>query len=585
MVEQVHEHGALAGIELYHGGAYAANNFSRLPPIGRAAVPAGQLSEPMQAQAMDKADIREFRRWHREAAIRSMEAGYDIVYVYACHEYLLAQFLDPANDRSDEYGGSHENRLRLIHEVLLDTKEAVGHTCAVAIRFSAGAGGDSERDVEEAQASIEILKDIPDLWDVTLEDYSFEMGTSRFVKEASLQSTVSYVKQITQKPVVSVGRFTTPDTMLRMIKENVVDLIGCARPSIADPFLPTKINEGREDEIRECIGCNICYTGDQTYNPIRCTQNPTMGEEWRRGWHPEQIAAKRSNNSVLIVGAGPAGLEAAVSLGRRGYDVALAEGTRELGGRVLRESSLPGLAEWSRVVDYRLGQLEKLPNVEIYRESLLDKEQILEFGSDHVVLATGSTWRRTGEGHWHTSPIEGLETARLYTPDDLMTGKLPQGPVLLFDDEHYYMGGLLAEKLRALDIAVTLITPEAKASLYTENTEEHPRIQAHLIEIGVELELNTGLDSLSDGWASLVCAYTEQSREVEAHEIVLVTSREPNDELYEALSSQISITRIGDCLAPGTIAAAVYSGHRFAREFDEPTPKGAPFKRERVGPC
>ena len=239
-------------------------------------------------------------------------------------------------------------------------------------------------------SSFNFLKDIPDLWDVTLEDYSFEMGTSRFVKEASLESTISYVKDITQKPVVSVGRFTTPDTMLRMVKDGVVDLIGCARPSIADPFLPNKINEGREDEIRECIGCNICYTGDQTYNPIRCTQNPTMGEEWRRGWHPEKIAKKRSDRSVLVVGAGPAGLEAAVALGKRGYDVALAEATRELGGRVLKEATLPGLAEWIRVVDYRVGQLSRLPNVETFRESILDAEQILEFGSDHVVLATGS---------------------------------------------------------------------------------------------------------------------------------------------------------------------------------------------------
>ena len=514
-----------------------------------------------------------------------MEAGYDIVYVYACHYYLLAQFLDPENDRSDEYGGSLENRLRLIHEVLLDTKEAVGHKCGVAIRFSTGAGGDSERDTEEAQACIEILKDIPDLWDVTLEDYSFEMGTSRFVKEAGLESTISYVKKVTDKPVVSVGRFTTPDTMVRMVKEGVLDLIGCARPSIADPFLPNKINEGREDEIRECIGCNICYTGDQTFNPIRCTQNPTMGEEWRRGWHPERIKAKRSESSVLVVGAGPAGLEAAMALGKRGYSVALAEATRELGGRVLQESALPGLAEWIRVIDYRVAQLEKLSNVEIFRESVLDAEQILEFGADHVVLATGSTWRRSGVGHWHTVPMEGLEEAQIFTPDDLMQGRLPKDSALIFDDEHYYMGGVLAEQLRKHEIDVTLVTPESKASFYTTNTEEHPRIQARLIELGVHLELNTGLDYLEDGSAFLACAYTGRTRAVDAPSVVLVTSREPEDGLYHELQGRLPITRVGDCLAPSTIAAAVYSGHLFAEEFEEPAQAGAPFKRERIGPC
>ncbi|MEE3326641.1 MAG: NADH:flavin oxidoreductase, partial [Myxococcota bacterium] len=220
-----------------------------------------------------------------------------------------------------------------------------------------------------------------------------------------------------------------------------------------------------------------------------------------------------------------------------------------------------------------------------YRESLLDAEQILEFGSDHVVLATGSTWRDTGVGHWHTEPIEGLENASIYTPDDLMRGRLPKDTALIFDDEHYYMGGLLAEKLRQHDLDVTLVTPESKASFYTTNTEEHARIQAQLIEMGVELELNMGLESLEAGSATLACAYTGRTRSVEAHSIVLVTSRDPEDSLYRELQDQIPITRIGDCLAPSTIAAAVYSGHRFAREFEEPAPEGAPFKRERIGPC
>jgi dimethylamine/trimethylamine dehydrogenase len=126
-------------------------------------------------------------------------------------------------------------------------------------------------------------------------------------------------------------------------------LIGAARPSIADPFLPSKISEGRAGDIRECIGCNICVSGDFTMSPIRCTQNPAMGEEFRRGWHPERIRARQSSARILIVGAGPAGLEAARALGQRGYEVVLTEATRELGGRVAAESRLPGLHEWKRV--------------------------------------------------------------------------------------------------------------------------------------------------------------------------------------------------------------------------------------------
>jgi dimethylamine/trimethylamine dehydrogenase len=201
--------------------------------------------------------------------------------------------------------------------------------------------------------------------------------------------------------------------MVRQIRSGVLDLIGAARPSIADPFLPRKIDEGRLADIRECIGCNICVAGDHTMSPSRCTQNPSMGEEWRRGWHPERIRPLKSPAKILAVGAGPAGLEAAMS--RRGYDVALAEKTERLGGRVARERLLPGLSAWGRVAEYRIGQIEAMANVEIYRASALTAEDILGFGFDHVVLATGSRWRGDGIGRYLLKPVPSEAGARVLT--------------------------------------------------------------------------------------------------------------------------------------------------------------------------
>ncbi len=581
MVEQVHAHGALAGVELWHGGAASANLYTRETPLGPLSMPAGYSVDPVQTKAMDKADIKDLKRWHVEAALRAQRAGFDIVYVYAAHWYLLRQFLDPSNQRSDEYGGSVENRARLLRELIVETKEAVGETCAVAVRFSASSGGDDDdQDTEEPREMLEMLSDLPDLWDIVVNDYSYEMGTSRFVQEAGLEATMSWVKGVTDKPVVSVGRFTSPETMLRMVRQGVIDLVGAARPSIADPFLPQKIRDGRDDEIRECIGCNICYTGDQTGTPIRCTQNPTMGEEWRKGWHPENIPAKGSDSKILIVGGGPAGLEAATSLGKRGYDVTLAEARRELGGRVTLESALPGLAEWARVRDWRLNQIGKLPNVEFYRESLVDEDQILEFGADRVLIATGADWRRDGLGRHHETPIPGWDTPSVITPDDIMDGVMPTGPVVVFDDDHYYMGGVIAEQLRKAGLDVTLATPENEVSTYTSITEEQFRIQQRILTLGIDLVTGTGIARIDEGTVMLESIHTGEIREIEAATVVMTTSREPRDALYHALADRIAIQRIGDCLAPGTIATAVYSGHRAAREMDAEVPVGVPFHRE-----
>jgi dimethylamine/trimethylamine dehydrogenase len=442
---------------------------------------------------------------------------------------------------------------------------------------------------EEGKAVLEMLGELPDLWDVNLAGWSNDSTTSRFSPEGSQSDTIAFVKQMTSKPVVAVGRFTSPDLMVSLVEKGVVDFIGAARPSIADPFLPKKIEEGRMEDIRECIGCNICVTGDYTHTPIRCTQNPTMGEEWRRDWHPERIQAKGSDDSVLIVGAGPAGLEAARALGQRGCTVALAEARKQPGGRVTLESQLPGLAAWARVRDHRLQQINNMPNVTIYLDSRLDAGQIREFGFQHVILATGARWRGDGVGRRHRQPVPGHDSINILTPDDIMAGETAQGRVLLFDDDHFYMGGVLAEKLRLDGHEVTFVTPAADISSWTRFTLEQARIQTRLLELGVEVIPLHGINELRPGAATLSCIYTGRTIDVAFDTVVLVTSSVPKNKIYTELTSDNSgltlakigsVSAIGDCLAPSTIAAAVYAGHKAARGLDEGPVDGVPFKRE-----
>lgn len=593
VTEAIHAHGALAAIELVHAGMNAPNLYSREVSLAPSGIATGANHHPAQARAMSKSDIADFRRWHRAAALRARRAGFDIVYVYAAHSLSLPMhFLQRRhNHRRDEYGGSLENRARLLRELIEDTKEAIGGDCAVAVRFAVDEllGRDGIAADGEGREVVALLADLPDLWDVNVSDWAHDSRTSRFAPEGFQEEFVRFVKTVTRKPVVGVGRFTSPDTMVAQIRRGVLDFIGAARPSIADPFLPRKIERGEIDDIRECIGCNVCVSGDFTMTPIRCTQNPTMGEEWRRGWHPENVPPRTSEDTFLIVGAGPAGLECARVLGRRGHGVHLVEADERLGGRVTREARLPGLAAWSRVREYRENQLGKMATVQIVRASPVSAEDILEFGARRVVLATGARWRRDGVGRANAGTIPGLEGGNVFTPDDLMKDRLPPGPVLVFDDDHYYLGAVLAERLRGAGLEVTLATPADTVSAWTANTLEQFAIQQRLMQMEVSIATSRNLARFDADGATLQCVYTGRHTLLAAASLVTVTSRVPNDELALALAAHPdrlraagieSVVSIGDCWAPSTIAAAVYAGHRHAREFDRAASDAVGFARE-----
>ena len=592
LCDAVHEHGALAACELTHNGLASSNLYSRETLLA----PSDQMSRyfPWQARAMDRQDIREFRKWHRAAVARAKKAGFDIIYVYAGHDLTMAlHFLQRRrNHRTDEYGGSLENRARLLREMIEDAKDVAGATCAIAVRFGVeemqGEGGITS--AGEGHDVVAMLAELPDLWDVNVSDWKNDSATSRFSEEGFQESHIAFVKKLTTKPVVGVGRFTSPDAMVSQIKRGILDFIGAARPSIADPFLPRKIEEGRIDDIRECIGCNICIIGDSLMVPIRCTQNPTMGEEWRKGWHPEIIAPRANEERVLVVGAGPAGLEAARALGQRGHEVHLAEAGLELGGRVTLESRLPGIAAWARVRDYRLGQIAKMPNVSIYRDSRLTGAHVLEFGMDHVVLATGADWRRDGGGRSHPFGIDGLqENPAVLSPDDVMAGKLPiTGPAIVYDDEHFYLASLIAEALKRAGLDVIYVTSGEVAASWSANGIEATPINRQLRRLGIRVIVQHELVSFDGDKATIACIYSGERKEIGAVALVPVTSRRPRDELHQELTADMesakaagikSVTRIGDCLAPGLIAQAVYSGHSYARELGSPPIEGVPFRR------
>jgi dimethylamine/trimethylamine dehydrogenase len=604
VADRIHEAGSLAGIELGATGSAASGYESRLPApaISNAADDHFWMSA---AYEMDRDDIRRLQGHYVAAAERARAAGFDIVNLHGVENWsILTRFLMRRyNQRTDEYGGSLENRARFWLETLERVREAVGDDCAIAARHCLDtlSGTDGISIAEEGVGFIELADHLVDFWDVQVGEVTTDVGPSRFFAENHQEKWIREVRRHTAKPIVGVGRFTSPDTMVAVIRSGQQDIIGAARASISDPFLPVKIDQGRIDEIRECIGCNVCVSRTEVPARIICTQNPTTGEEYRRGWHPERfVSARSANRSVLVVGAGPAGLECATVLARQDVEhVHLVEAARHVGGHFHWVPRLPGLAEWIRVIDYRKTVAAKLQNLAVITNKALSLEEILDYGADRVILATGSHWARDGLNGVTQRPIPGADASldRVLTPEQIMVEQqtIDGDRVLVYDCEGYFMGVSLAERLALEGKAVVLVTPLSSAGPYLKWTAEQGMMLTRLYELGVEIFADHIVTELTtDGAHGQHREHPGRQMWWDADAAVLVTQRVPETALYRALRADLprleeagieAVYRVGDCVAPRPqVADAIFDAHRLAREIDSGDPATAlPWIRESRG--
>jgi dimethylamine/trimethylamine dehydrogenase len=598
MCDEVHEAGALAGVELHHSGAHCPRREWRLPAIAPSQLASDYLL--VTPKAMERDDIRRVQDDWAAAARRSREAGFDIVYVYGAHSYLPMQFLSPFyNRRTDEYGGSLANRARFWIELLELTREAVDGELAVATRISVAALSPYGVELDEALEFVALADHLVDLWDVAIgsaTEWSKDSGASRFFKQGWQLEWTGRVREATAKPIVGVSRMTDPDRMAEIVASGAWDVIGAARPSIADPFLPLKVEEGQLDEIRECIGCNICIPKSDPGGNIGCTQNATAGEEFRRGWHPERFEpAENRDRDVLVVGAGPAGMECAIVLGKRGFGrVHLVEAEREIGGITRWIPQLPGRGEWGRILNWRAIQLGKLANVETLTRLRLDADGVRAYGAEIVVVATGAHWSPVGLNRETHEPIEGADASlpQVLTPEQIMVdGKRPPGEhVVVYDSDGYFMGPDLAEKLAVEGHRVELVSSLEDVAPFAHETLEQAFLKERLHELGVRMHRGTTIGSVEPGRVSGADEFGD-AFQLETDSIVLVTQRVSDDALYHELRADEerleaegieAVYRIGDCVAPQLIADAIFDGHRLAREIDSDNPAvPLPFVRER----
>jgi dimethylamine/trimethylamine dehydrogenase len=623
MCDRVHQYDSLAGVELWHGGIHPMNAESRHVRNGPYQIPS-DMHPSNYARCMDVDDIKRMQGWYVDAAVRAREAGFDIIYVYAAHVELPTQFLSRFwNRRTDKYGGSFGNRARFWRETLEMVREAVGDDCSVASRLAVDTlqGGKTGYQVgDDGIRFVEYVDHLVDLWDLTIgstsgNEWGHDAGPSRFLPE---NHEASYTGRIrmgnhTDKPVVGVGRFTNPDTMVEMVKSRQLDLIGAARPSISDPYLPKKIEEGRLDDIRECIGCNQCIARWELGGAaqIQCTQNATAGEEYRRGWHPEIFTAARNREkSVLVVGGGPAGMECAVVLGKRQMAaVHLREQEDDLGGALRWITKLGysdggdtgerwasrGLAEWGRITDYRKIQLSKLRNVEVFTNSKMSTDDVLDYGAEIVIIATGSRYAIDGINALTHEPIPGVDCSLDWqaTPPEIIYGiKAPGERVLVYESEDYYVGASVAQFLAAKGHDVTIVTQHTTLASWMEKTLEHAWLQADLRRLGVKIMTDTMLQEVRPGVAVTADIWRPDiTEEHQIESLVMSSARESDSEIYEELRghperlTQAGIEGlyvIGSAAAPGMMVDSIFDGHRLAREIDSPDPsQPLPFIRER----
>ena len=625
MVESIHKWNALAGIELTHSGGLSDTLSSRHVQLGLHQFPRPWFPQFYTHEATTE-DIENIINQHVIAAVKARDIGFDIVYVHGTHGALPVQALSKYhNRRTDKYGGSFQNRARLWEETLEKIKEKIGDTVAICTRISIDMlrGSNGVELFDEGLRFIELLstKGIVDFIDVnisSLEEWGEDAGSSRFYKTNHQKPWIKEVKKITTLPVVGVGRFTDPHTMVQVIKSKQLDIIGCARPSIADPWLPKKIKENRIQDICECIGCNACISRFDVGSQIVCTQNPTTLEEYRRDWHPEKFFIPKKTCHVLIIGAGPAGLECARVLGKKEYKIDLVEKSKNIGGHLVNITKLPGLSEWVKVIDFRKSQLDSLPNVNIILGTgEVTEQDLIEYETDKIILATGSFWQGNGKSPFNFDPIPGIDHQKneFLTPEQLFNGKNIGENICIIDSDGYFMAISIAEQLVDSGKKITIINPFDTLSPYSDFTLEGPNlrrmahkknisvINKHWIEscftknnkVSINIYYNYRDDYQRTTNPIQNISPQKSSSEIKTlnfDNIILCTSRSSNDLLYKNLKNKLlnsdnkeflkNVFQVGDCYAPRLLPDTIFDAHRLAREFESDNPQiPLPYIRER----
>jgi len=563
LTDAVHQHGAKIGIQMQHRGRHAGAVFSGFQPVAPSPIsPLIHETPPKPSKEKPRElsikEIKKIVNQFGEAAVRAKKAGFDLIEIHGAHGYLIHTFLSPySNKRIDQYGGSKENRERFAMEIISCIKEAIGEDFPLIYRFTGDEFIDGGRTLEDNQdfatrlekAGIHAI-DVS----VGMDQTSHLTCTTLDLPQAPFAYLAAGIKEKVNIPVAAVNRINDPDLAESILEEGKADFICMARPIHADPYFPLKAKENRKEDISNCIGClQGCVDIKDQLLPIECVINPAAGRE-----REFRIKPARNKKSVLIIGGGPAGMEAARVSSLRGHEVTLFDNEQELGGQIKYVSRLPHNDDFDEITRYLSHQLKK-QKVEIKLNTEVTVDTIYSLNPDVVILATGAIP--------YVPTIPGVKQRNVMTfLDILKDSSLLKGKKAVVVGRNELKAVQVAEYIAERNMDVSLITPFEGNKMVDDGGQRAlyyvlPRVRENK---NITIYERTTIESINKNSVSIYNFNEESKEEIKNVDIIVLAvgtmSRKVLSDkiLYENRFKEIY--SIGDCVVPRKSLDAMREG-------------------------
>jgi len=571
IVEPVQDAGAVIIQQLYHVGAHGDSDLSYQPHWGPSGMPSYHDSDG--SHAMTEPEIEEVIGGFIAAAVRCQKSGFDGVEIWAAYHSLLEQFWTPwSNKRDDQWGGSLENRTRMSMRILEGIRRACGEDFIVGMSVSHSQTYPVLNRIDE---TAEILSrhdatghlDYVSCGSGGYLDFETLMPTFVMGEKPTVAATEVFKAALKHAVVQAESGIRTPDNAEAVLGSNQADLIAIVRGQIADPHLARKITEGRPDDIRGCISCNqMCWGRRSRDYWISCLINPSAGREHE--WGGDRFEAAETPKKVLVVGAGPSGLEAARVAAERGHSVEIHEASSVIGGQFRLAGEQPRRAQITDLLDWYERQFEKL-GVALKLNSFLDADEIRTIGADHVILATGSLPDEDATQRWmpHLGPLPGLQNGNVHSPEDIMRREVRVGDAVIVYDEGGNMRGLgTAWHLAEAGKQITIVTPDPMVGKELARTSADIPIRAKLAKLGVRFLTEHAIARWHGQGATVRNLLDGSDHEIASSALVMATTNRSFDIISDEIAD-LNSTLIGDAQAPRQAPYAFYGGRKCGREI------------------